>query len=336
MSIPARTASLLRRLLPLSLLAGLALTGCTLVGQGDLHIANDESGIGRDNTVLRAFAPDPGDAWPPAGYVDVFVRGDDFGKPPSYGMNGYLYLVRTDAACPQSEGTPESFTLAQVNIVGIVTVINGSVNQFTAMQDSAANRQARFALIEINELAGFPGEHLIHRCGTVSWAPPGSALVDPCTLRVSLEGQALAPGVSFNLDANRRWQVCNGGAAAGSNEKFLFRTTDGGATWSLISRTTLGNPPAESGVGDMPNGNGASALFFTDANNGWLGLTSPGQNLYRSTNGGRDWTVKTVAGLDPAEPVLSISFSDANHGTFTTPDGSFITSNGGTTWTASP
>jgi hypothetical protein len=317
------------------LFAAIVAASCTLVGQGHLNVANDLSGIGADNTTLSAYVADPGEVWPPAGQINLFVKGDDFGKPPSYGMQGYLYLVRTEAACPQSEGAPESFTLNQVTIAGIITVKNGSVDQFVTMQDTASNRASRWALIEINELAGFPGEHLIHRCGTVTWTS-GLATVDPCTLRTSLEGQALTPNKAFALNANTKWQICLGGAAAGSNEKFLFKTVDGGAIWTLISRTTLGNPPAEPGVGEMPNGTGAGALFFQDATKGWMGLTSPGANLFKSSDGGKNWTQVNAAGLDPGVPVQSITFTSANNGSFTTPEGTWTTSNGGSTWAKVP
>ncbi len=322
----------LQRLAVLGLVAGmLATVSCTLVGQGHLNVANDLSGIGRDNTTLQAFAPGPGDVWPPAGQVNLWVKGDDFGKPPSYGVNGYLYLVRTGAACPQSEGAPEAFTLSQVTITGIVTVTNGSVNQFLTMADTPANREARWALIEIGEVPGYPGQHLIHRCGTVTWGG-GATLVDPCTLRTSIDGTALTAGKTFALDASNKWEFCLGGAAAGSNEKFLFHTTTGGASWTLISRTTLGSPPAEAGVGTLPNGIGVSALFFQDTTHGWLGLSSPGQNFWRSTDGGVNWTQVIVSGLTPGDPVLSITFTDAMHGSFTTATSTFHTSDGGATW----
>ena len=144
--------------------------GCTLVGQGDLHIANDESGIGADNTIFRAFVSDPGDAFPPDGYLNIFVRGDDFGQAPDYGMDGYLYLVSTDEQCPQSEGAPEAFTLDEVTIVGIATVTEGTVNQFFLTEDTADARAPRWALIELFELEAFPDEHLIERCGDVTWS----------------------------------------------------------------------------------------------------------------------------------------------------------------------
>jgi hypothetical protein len=146
-------------------------TSCQLVGQGHLNISNDLSGIGADNTEFRAFVADVGDPFPPTGYMAVAVRGDDFGRPPSYGMNGYLYLVGTSAPCPMSEGAPEAFTLAQVSIVGIATVTNGTVNQFFTLVDTTANRHPRWGLMEINELAGYPGQHLLERCGAVTWTP---------------------------------------------------------------------------------------------------------------------------------------------------------------------
>jgi len=170
-------------------------------------------------------------------------------------------------------------------------------------------------------------------------APPGTATgspaagLDPCTLRMSLEGQALSAGPAFALD-DLRWQICVGGAAAGSSEKYLFKTTDGGTSWTLRSMTTLGSPTPEAGVGELPNGNAAEALYFTDEQHGWLGLSSPGENLYRTDDSGTSW--EAVAGLPPGLPVLGITFSDAMHGTLTTPDGTWATSDGGATWAESP
>ncbi len=328
-----RSSVLSRIALGLLVGAGLIAASCTLVGQGHLNVANDLSGIGADNTIFRAFAPDTGDVWPPAGSVNIFVRGDDFGSPPSYGMNGYLYLARTDLVCPESEGAPEAFTLADVTLVGIVTVTNGSVNQNITMLDSVASRQSHFALIEIPELSGYPGLHLIHRCGEIAWTgTPPSVSIDPCTTRTSLDGLPLSFGKAFALDATTKWQFCYGGAAAGSNEKLLFETTNGGTSWTLISRTTVGSPPAEAGVGELPNGNGVSALYFQDAMKGWLGLSSPGHNLLRSTDGGHNWSEVVVTSLPSAVAVESITFTSDLHGTFTTHDNTWTTSDGGATW----
>jgi len=167
---------------------------------------------------------------------------------------------------------------------------------------------------------------------TVGAAPtPFASAVDPCTLRTSLEGRPLTPGPSFALDANTEWQLCLGGVAAGSGEKFLFHTGDGGVLWTLISRTTLGNPTPEASVGDLPHGNGVVQIVFLDTTHGWMGLNSPGVNLFRSQDGGVTWA--EVAVIPPAVPVTSINFSDAMHGTVVTPEGTWTTSDGGVTWT---
>jgi len=159
------------RLAALAIVAAAVLAaGCHVVGSGHLNVANDLSGIGRDNTEFTAFARDSGDAWPPSGFMNIWVRGDDFGTPPSFGMDGYLYLVRTSVACPMSEGAPEVLRLDQVTIVGIVTVTNGSVNQFVTMQDTPANRQGTWALVEIGEQPDTNGGHFVRRCGAVTWS----------------------------------------------------------------------------------------------------------------------------------------------------------------------
>ena len=328
-ALPQRTS---RIALLLVAAAGMAAVSCTLIGQGSLHVSNDLSGIGADNTVLRFYAHNPGDTWPADGEFGVLVQGDDFGTPPSYGMNGTLLLVTTNAFCPMSEGAPETFKLTDVVVIGDVPVVNGSVNQAFRIPGVAESKRPTWALMETTELAGYPGVHKLHRCGTVTYVPEGGAVVDACTLRSSLEGQPLATGKSFALNILKKWQFCYGGAAAGSNEKFLFVTADGGASWTLISRTTLGNPPPEAGVGELPNGNGVSALFFQDDSKGWLGLSSPGHNLLKSTDGGHNWQEVVVDGLEPGVPVTSIGFTDAMNGTFTTPDGVFTTDDGGVTW----
>jgi hypothetical protein len=148
----------------------LGAAACELVGQGHLGVQNDLSGIGADNTMFYAWEHETGDAWPPAGMLSIAVRGDDFGHPPSYGMDGYLYLVRTNAQCPMAEGAPEVFQLSDVTIVGVVTVTDGTVNQVLSTPDSPSARQDRWALIEIGEYSNSEPGHAIHRCGTVTWS----------------------------------------------------------------------------------------------------------------------------------------------------------------------
>jgi photosystem II stability/assembly factor-like uncharacterized protein len=100
-----------------------------------------------------------------------------------------------------------------------------------------------------------------------------------------------------------------------------------------VSQTTLGNPPAIAGVGNLPNGNAVSALLFLDATHGWIGLTSPGANLFRSPDGGVTWI--EVDAIPPGAAVQSIAFADLIHGTVTTSEGTWTTADGGATWTKS-
>jgi hypothetical protein len=156
-------------------------------------------------------------------------------------------------------------------------------------------------------------------------------VVDPCTLFNSLEGQPLTPGPTFALNIDVKWQMCDGGAAAGSFEKYLFRTDDAGASWKLISETTLGNPTPQPGVGQLPNAGAAVQIRFVDETHGWLGLNGPGENLWRSQDGGVTWSA--IDAIPPAVPVTSITFTDPQHGTVVTPEGDYTTNDGGVTWT---
>jgi hypothetical protein len=156
--------------------------------------------------------------------------------------------------------------------------------------------------------------------------------VDPCESRTSLDGNQLSHGQTFSLDGANLWQLCIGGAAAGSSEKLLFRSTDGGNAWTLISRTALGNPPPEQGVGDtLPAGNAVSVLLFVTESDGWIGLTSAGQNLFRTVDGGVTWTA--IPDLPPAIPVSSIAFSNATDGSVVTSLSTWQTQDGGDSWT---
>jgi hypothetical protein len=164
-------------------------------------------------------------------------------------------------------------------------------------------------------------------------APPAQP-TDPCTTRTGVGGETLVSGESFEAEGQDVWQICVGGAAAGSSEKLLFRSEDGGATWTLISRTTLGNPPPEAGVGEFPNQGTVAVIVFISADTGWIGLQSAGQNLYRTQDGGSTW--EAAEELPPAVPVTAIDFSDPPNGTVTTADSTWTTTDLGDTWVESP
>ncbi len=53
----------------LAMAAGLLPLARRQVGPGNLRVANDPSGIGRDNAAFQAFAPEAGDVLPPSGHL---------------------------------------------------------------------------------------------------------------------------------------------------------------------------------------------------------------------------------------------------------------------------
>ena len=165
-------------------------------------------------------------------------------------------------------------------------------------------------------------------------ATPAAEPIDPCATRTGVGGETLVAGESFEAETTDIWQICVGGAAAGSSEKLLFRSDDAGATWTLISRTTLGNPPPEAGVGEFPNQGSVAVIVFIDEATGWIGLESAGQNLYRSQDGGMTW--EAAEELPPAVPVTAIDFTDAPNGTVTTSESTWTTTDAGDTWTETP
>ena len=89
------------------------------------------------------------------------------------------------------------------------------------------------------------------------------------------------------------------GWVVGDSAKILH-TTNGGANWTAITNT---------GVGSSAK---SKAVFFLDANNGWIGNGSYGPNVVlHTTNGGGSWT-STPSGTQ--YNIFSIFFTDANNG----------------------
>ncbi len=154
--------------------------------------------------------------------------------------------------------------------------------------------------------------------------------VDACSLFPE-QKQWYANSPAFALNVDVRWQLCVTNANAGTSEKYLFRTSDSGASWKLISETTIGNPTPQAGVGQLPNRGTAVQILFLNETDGWLGLNGPGLNLWRSQDSGVTWS--SISAIPSAVPVTSITFTDSQHGTVRTPEGNCTTSDGGITWT---
>lgn len=78
------------------------------------------------------------------------------------------------------------------------------------------------------------------------------------------------------------WLLCLGGAAAGSSNKALLRTTDAGRNWTVTATASLMDPRS----GSLPLQDGA-AIAASPA--GWLWMATP-NTLSVSTDGGARWS----------------------------------------------
>lgn len=117
------------------------------------------------------------------------------------------------------------------------------------------------------------------------------------------------------IDKNTGW-VCGATGAAGSGA--VYRTTNGGTSWTIQSSTFTG----------------ATRLFgidFIDNMKGWV-VGTP-QKIFKTTDGGINWTEQTAPATVTGN-LLSVCFVNADTGFACGGAGKVIrTTNGGTTWT---
>jgi photosystem II stability/assembly factor-like uncharacterized protein len=102
------------------------------------------------------------------------------------------------------------------------------------------------------------------------------------------------------------WLLCGGTAAAGAQEKQLYRSGDGGVTWRLAasSSTAAAALPV---AGYAPFGPGHRDLAVASATTAWLYPTRA--DLYKTTDGGTSW--------DPAPDLADAGFPNGGEGNVT-------------------
>lgn len=132
------------------------------------------------------------------------------------------------------------------------------------------------------------------------------------------------------------WLFCASQPGAGLQAKAVFRSTDGGRTWRLVSRSsTLGT--ASRTVGTLTVGGYVSNAAVTSARGAWLALFR--DTLIHTSDGGRTW--RPAIPINVADPggsgVGPIQFVDARHGWLLSfPTLLFRTVNGGRSWQKVP
>jgi hypothetical protein len=141
---------------------------------------------------------------------------------------------------------------------------------------------------------------------------------DPCPPYFDV-GQEIAASGTEDL-----WMVCGSEPSSGSQAKALYRSSDGGLTWSL---TAAANAPVLSGNLSLPAGGGLPVGGYVSPyslGHQNLAVLTPGSawlfpdrsGVFATTDGGRAWSA--VSGLSKAGLVGggsgNIVFVDADHG----------------------
>jgi len=114
----------------------------------------------------------------------------------------------------------------------------------------------------------------------------------------------------FFLNENLGWVV-----AFDNSGSFYGKTTDGGITWNITSNT-LFKP---------------YAVYFINENYGWV--SGDGGGVYKTTDGGNSWT--GVIASSYGDHMYDVFFVDSLYGWAVGSDRTFLSTDGGTTWTLS-
>src|SRR5512138_653466 len=154
-------------------------------------------------------------------------------------------------------------------------------------------------------------------------------------------------GLDF-LDAKSGWMMASLGAGAGSMGVAIYRTLDGGSTWTQAYT----NDPNQPGAGDsLPLGGLKNGLSAANMSTAWVGgvTYTPGVvYVYRSTDAGVTWqqvNVRAPDGYDQADlSALAPIFVSSNMAylpvTVSSQNGVmlaiYVSKDGGNTWAVTP
>lgn len=133
---------------------------------------------------------------------------------------------------------------------------------------------------------------------------------------VKVAGATSGAQMTF-INANEGWMLVSLGAGAGSEAVAVYRTTDGGATWTDVSNTI---PPTTTTPGALPLGGIKSGLSFLNTSTGWATGSEPSNTpwFYVTHDGGQTWQRQALP-LPPNQASAEFSitpptFFNANDG----------------------
>jgi photosystem II stability/assembly factor-like uncharacterized protein len=144
--------------------------------------------------------------------------------------------------------------------------------------------------------------------------------------------QGCAGGQSdlVSLSTDDLWFVQFSSPATDMSSKWVYRSYDGGAHWTLMASENIGNPNEGTGRISSTGDFGPLSVLASEPNRAWLAEDRGG--LLVTTDGGATWQ---FAYGDPNVDAFGppfVSFLDASHGWSATGDGLWRTTDG-ITWT---
>lgn len=134
-------------------------------------------------------------------------------------------------------------------------------------------------------------------------------------------------GSSFP-SADVGWLICVGQPATIMQEKWVYRTLDGGAHWDLIAS----NRRQDAGLGlpALPITGYSPGLVAIDGQHAWFRL-SRANSVTGTSDGGRTWQTRIVTSID-GPGIGRLDFVSATHGFLAAAGILVATEDGGATW----
>jgi hypothetical protein len=197
-------------------------------------------------------------------------------------------------------------------------------NSFAPSNISAVNDTMAFIATYFKSGAGTPGQILKTVDGGMTW--------NNVAIPTMFTSANNFPNVVHFWDTDRGWCMGDPNNTMGwGNEFELWRTWDGGATWTRTHKDSIPNPQTgEYGTVDV----------YSTYQDRWIWYGTNKGRVYASSDSGSTWSVAQIPGM--LGGVFTITFSDSLHGlalgdatasTATTTYMLQATADGGATWT---